>query len=230
MDRPNLLLLHGALGAGAQLAALAPHLQAQYTLHLLDFEGHGATPMRDRPFAIAHFAENVLDYMTSHALESAHIFGYSMGGYVACALAATHPPKVLSIATLGTRFHWDPETAAREVAFLDPDRILAKVPHFASALEARHTGSGWQAVLQATAGLLTKLGESGGLRAPELARVLCPVRVIVGDHDRTVGVHEAHEVYRALPQGQLEVLPATPHEFERVAPERLAYTLSAFFG
>jgi pimeloyl-ACP methyl ester carboxylesterase len=229
MDRPNLLLLHGALGASTQSAPLVPLLSERYTIHLLDFEGHGAAPMRDRPFRIEHFVENVLDYMAGNSLESAYIFGYSMGGYVACLLAATHPEQVISVATLGTKFHWDPETAARETAFLDPDKIKAKVPQFARALEARHVASGWEAVLRATADLLTSLGETGGLRAANLAQVQCPVRVMLGDRDRTVGVPEAYEVYRALPQGQLEVLPATPHELERVSPDRLAYSLVGFF-
>jgi pimeloyl-ACP methyl ester carboxylesterase len=229
MDRPNLLLLHGALGTSAQFAPLVPFLSERYTIHLLDFEGHGAAPMRDRPFRIEHFVENVRDYMAGNSLESTHIFGYSMGGYVACQLAATQPGQVISLATLGTKFHWDPETAARETAFLEPDKIQAKVPHFAHALEARHVASGWEVVLRATAGLLASLGETGGLRAANLAQVRCPIRVMLGDRDRTVGVPEAYEVYRALPQGQLEVLPATPHELERVLPERLAYSLTTFF-
>jgi pimeloyl-ACP methyl ester carboxylesterase len=229
MDRPNLLLLHGALGASPQFAPLVPLLQERYIVHLLDLEGHGSAPMRGRPFRMEHFAENVLDYLAGRSLESAHIFGYSMGGYVGCQLAATRPEKVLSIATLGTKYYWDPETAAREMGFLDPDKIRAKVPHFASVLEARHTASGWETVLRATADLLRALGETGGLRAPKLAQVQCPVRVMVGDCDRTVGVPEAHEVYRALPQGQLEVLPATPHELERVPPDRLSYSMMGYF-
>ncbi|MGA7733750.1 MAG: alpha/beta fold hydrolase [Chloroflexia bacterium] len=229
MDRPNLLLLHGALGTSAQFALLVPLLDERYTIHLLDFEGHGAAPMRARSFRIEHFVENILDHMASASLERVHIFGYSMGGYVACQLAATHPERVISIATLGTKFHWDPETSIRETGFLDPDKIRAKVPHFASALEARHATSGWETVLRATADLLISLGEAGGLRAPNLGLVQCPVRVMVGDRDRTVGVPEAYDVYRALPQGQLEVLPATPHELERVSPERLASSLVSFF-
>ena len=144
MDRPNLLLLHGALGTSAQFALLVPLLDERYTIHLLDFEGHGAAPMRARSFRIEHFVENILDHMASASLERVHIFGYSMGGYVACQLAATHPERVISIATLGTKFHWDPETSIRETGFLDPDKIRAKVPHFASALEARHATSGWE--------------------------------------------------------------------------------------
>lgn len=226
----TILLLHGALGASGQLAPLLPLLSPHYRVESIDFEAHGAAAMRGRPFRMEHFVENVLDYLASNSLENVHIFGYSMGGYVACLLAAAHPDKVLSIATLGTKFYWDPDTAAREIDFLDPDKIRAKVPHFAAALEARHTASGWEAVLYATADLLTSLGKTGGLRAPTLAQILCPVRIIVGDRDRTVGVPEAHEVFRALPQGQMEVFPATPHELERVPPDQLARTLVTFFG
>jgi pimeloyl-ACP methyl ester carboxylesterase len=229
MTKPDLLLLHGALGATIQFQPLIPLLTQQFTIHTLNFEGHGDVPARDRPFRIEHFVENVLDYLVTGTIQTTRIFGYSMGGYVASQLAASHPETVHSIATLGTKFYWDSETAAREIGFLDPDKIRAKVPHFADALDARHTAAGWQAVLRSTAGLLNSLGDTGGLRAPTLAQVQCPVRVIVGDRDRTVGVPETHEVYRALPQGQLEVLPATVHELERVPVERLVYSLTKYF-
>jgi pimeloyl-ACP methyl ester carboxylesterase len=229
MTRQNLLLLHGALGASAQFAPLIQILQEKYTLHTLDFEGHGRTPMQPRPFRIEHFAENVRAYLAQHSIERTHIFGYSMGGYVACTLAITHPHLVESIATLGTKFHWDPQTAEREVGFLNPEKIAAKVPHFARALAERHTASGWEAVVNKTSGLLTSLGEVGGLRAENLSQIACRVRVMVGDRDTTVGVPEAYEVYRALPQGELEVLPATRHELERVEVGRLVGSLVAYF-
>jgi hypothetical protein len=53
---------------------------------------------------------------------------------------------------------------------------------------------------------------------------------MVGDRDTTVSVPEAYEVYRALPQGELEVLPATRHELERVEVGRLMGALMGFFG
>jgi len=229
MNKENLLLLHGALGASEQFAPLLPLLQGRYNLHTLDFEGHGRAPMQGRSFRIEHFAENVRSYMALHAIERTHIFGYSMGGYVACTLAITHPGLVESIATLGTKLYWDPQTAEREVGFLDTEKIAAKVPHFARALAERHTAAGWEAVVSKTADLLVSLGEVGGLRAEKLGQVACRVRVMVGDRDRTVGVPEAYEVYRALPQGELEVLPGTRHELERVEVGRLAGALVGFF-
>ncbi len=230
MDRPDLLLLHGALGAKEQFTPLLSLLQERLTVHALDFEGHGGAPMQGRPFLIEHFVENVYAYMAQNIAGGAHIFGYSMGGYVACALALSHPERVRSIATLGTKFYWDRETAEREVAFLDPAKITAKVPHFARALAERHVASSWEIVLNNTANLLISLGESGGLWSEHLAQITCPVRVMVGDRDSTVGVPEAYEVYRALPKGELEVLPETRHELERVDMAGLAVAMMGFFS
>lgn len=229
---PNrvLLLLHGALGSSIQFAPLLPHLDGRYDVHPIDFEGHGAAPLAGRPFRIEHFAENVGGYLEQHHLESVDIFGYSMGGYVACTLALSHPHLVGRIATLGTKFHWDNETAKRETAFLDPEKIKAKVPHFARTLEDRHTAAGWETVVNRTADLLWSLAPIGGIRAKDVARFRQLVRIMVGDRDSTVSVEECAEMYRAIPNGQLEVLPGTRHELEKVSTERLVYSLTQFFA
>lgn len=232
MTKPTLLLLHGALGSSRQFAPLVPLLEDTYDLHLLDFEGHGhlLAPTQPRPFRIDHFVQNVRDYLTHNSIPSTHIFGYSMGGYVALTLALAHPHLVQSIATLGTKFHWDDDTARRETSFLDPAKIEAKVPHFAQTLAERHTASGWQAVVTHTADLLWSLAPTGGLRPPTLTNLQHPVRIMVGDRDSTVSVLEAHETYRALPHAQLQVLPATRHELEKLSPNRLAASLTDFFS
>jgi pimeloyl-ACP methyl ester carboxylesterase len=213
-----------------QFAALVPLLSERYELHTLDFEGHGNAPAGERPFRIEYIAENVLAYVEAHSIESAHIFGYSMGGYVACTLAMSHTKLVLSVATLGTKFFWDPETAARGVGFLDVEKIRAKVPHFARALAERHSAVGWENVVRRTSDLLRTLGEQGGLRPNQVAGLEQRVRIMVGDRDTTVGIAECAEMYRAFPRGELEVLPGTRHEIDRVSPERLVYSLMEFFG
>jgi pimeloyl-ACP methyl ester carboxylesterase len=230
MTRQHLLLLHGALGASDQFAPVVPLLRNRYEVHLLDFEGHGAAPLQPRPFRIEHFASNAYDYLVRQGIEGVCIFGYSMGGYVGCTLAMQHPQLVHRIATLGTKYFWDQEVARREVGYLDVDKIAAKVPHFAQALAERHTAAGWETVANHTADLLWSLAERSGLRAGDLAGLEQPVRVMVGDRDSTVSVAEAHEVYKALPHGELEVLPGTRHELDRVSPERLVYSLTQFFS
>jgi len=220
-----IILLHGALGAADQLAPLAERLaRPGRVVRAVEFEGHGRT-RSDRGFAMAHFVENALaalDALRADGVARATLFGYSMGGYVALLVAAAHPERVERVVTLGTKFRWDPETAAREAHRLDPAAIRAKVPRFADALAARHAGAGgWEAVLARTAELLTGLGAVPPLTDETLGAVRCPVRVAVGDRDATVSVEETAGAYRALPNGELAVLPRTGHPIEGVELDRL---------
>jgi pimeloyl-ACP methyl ester carboxylesterase len=218
---PPLLLLHGALGAAAQLDPLRAALPASLAPRALDLEGHGAAPALDRPFRIEQFAEGVLAWLDQERIERAAIFGYSMGGYVALQLAATHPDRVGAVMTLATKFRWDAEGARREGRMLDPATIEAKVPHFARTLAARHP-AGWTRVVHRTREMMEALGDRAPLDDDALRSIGQPVRVCVGDRDATVSVEESAGIARLLPNGELEVLPATPHPFEKVRVERLA--------
>jgi pimeloyl-ACP methyl ester carboxylesterase len=219
----DLLLLHGALGAADQLVPLAERLAGRARVHVVELEGHGRTPPRGRAFAMEHFAESVVEALDALGIARAEIFGYSMGGYVALHLAATRPERVTRVTTLGTKFRWDPELAEREAHRLDPATIRAKVPRFAEALEARHAGAGgWEAVLGSTAALLRSLGARPLLDDAVLGAIAQPVRVMVGDRDATVTVEESAGAYRALGNGELVVLPRTPHPLEQVDVGQLA--------
>jgi pimeloyl-ACP methyl ester carboxylesterase len=229
MQKPRLLLLHGAVGAGSQFDPLLPLLADRYEVHRLDFEGHGRSPLRERPFRTEHFAENVVEYLERNAVGPIDIFGYSMGGYVALYLARTRPQMVKRVATLGTKFHWDPEVAAREVRQLDAQKIREKVPHFARVLEARHVASGWESVLGRTREMMVALGERSLLKPEDLAAISHRVKIGLGDRDTLVTLEESAAAYRALPQGELEVLPSTLHPLEKVSPARLARYLTEFF-
>jgi pimeloyl-ACP methyl ester carboxylesterase len=90
---------------------------------IVELEGHGATPLRDRPLRIESFADAVLAAMDGANVGPADVFGYSMGGYIALYLAATSPDRVQRVATLATKLAWTPEVAARECALLDPQRF-----------------------------------------------------------------------------------------------------------
>ena len=145
-------------------------------------------------------------------------------------LAGERPELVDRVATLGTKFGWNPQTAAREAGRLDPAAIRAKVPRFAATLTERHaTAGGWESVLARTADLLRNLGDDPPLTDATLARIHQPVRVMVGDSDNTVSVDESGEVARRLPRGSFTVLNDTPHPIEQVDVVTLAAELREFF-
>ena len=230
MSRANLLLLHGALGSKSQFFSLIPLLEEIFHIHTLDFEGHGSSPLRHRAFRDEHFAENVLDYLNENSIQSVSVFGYSMGGHVGLYLARKHPERIHRIFTLATKFLWTPEDIDREASFLDAEKILKRVPRFAKVLQDRHAVSGWKNVLQKTREMFYEFRDSNSLPIEELRQIHHVVRIGVGDRDSMVNIEESVQVYRSLPQGELEIFPNTPHPLEKVPVSDLVSSMVGFFG
>ncbi len=217
-----MLLLHGAISTAAEFDSILSAFPEPGGLHAFDFPGHGAMAGDDGPFGIEAFAAATIAEMDRIGRQSAELFGFSMGGYVALYLAATLPERVERVVTLGTKMDWTPEGAAREVKMLDPDTIDAKVPAFGATLRARHGDPGWRNNLAATASMMTGLGNAPLLTDELLATIRCPVRITVGDRDRMVSIEESIAAYRAIPESELVVLPSTTHGIEQVAPAEWA--------
>ena len=224
------MLLHGALGSKSQFSSLISLLEETFHIHTLDFEGHGSSPLRDRVFRDEHFAENVLDYLNENSIQSVSVFGYSMGGHVGLYLARKHPARIHRIFTLATKFLWTPENIDREASSLDAEKILKRAPHFAKVLQDRHAVSGWKNVLQKTREMFYEFRESNSLPIEELRQIHHVVRIGVGDRDSMVNIEESVQVYRSLPQGELQIFPNTPHPLEKVPVSYLVSSMVGFFG
>jgi pimeloyl-ACP methyl ester carboxylesterase len=228
MKPVHLLLLHGALGAADQLESLAAELEKDFTVHTLDFSGHGRKPFPDGPFSIPMFAHDVLIYMDEQQLHQASIFGYSMGGYVGMYLALHHPARVAKLATLATKFHWDPAIAQREIQMINPEKILEKLPAFAKTLEQRHQPKDWKVVLQKTAQLLKDLGDEPLLSADACHNIQVPTLLMLGDCDKMVSQEETVTMQKSISNAQLAILPGTPHPIGQVDTSLLAHQLRRF--
>ncbi len=223
-----LLLLHGALGSAGQFEALVPLLPAGRPVYALNFPGHGGVPT-DEPFSMEYFSSAILRFLDETGHPQADIFGYSMGGYVALYTAWKHPGRVGRIMTLGTKMDWSPDIAAGMNRMFDPEKIKAKVPHFAGLLAKTHAPLDWESVCRNTAGFLHDLGEGKGLPAGAFARIGCPVTVGWGELDNVVLLEESRAAAEALPEGRLEIFSGFKHPIEQVDFVLLAERLREFF-
>jgi pimeloyl-ACP methyl ester carboxylesterase len=225
--KEQLLLLHGALGTKDQFSDLEKKWIDRFDIHAINFEGHGGD-LISGSYSIDRFANQVLTYMNTAALESAHIFGYSMGGYVGLKLAYDHPDRVKKIITFGTKFKWDPESAAKDVRMMNPDIIEQKVLAFAASLQDRHAPEDWKKVMRATADMMTAMGEDGAFNANDWESIQNQVLVCIGSADHMVSIEESEFVANQLPHGRICVLEGFKHPLESVDVDHLSLVCSQF--
>lgn len=222
-----IILLHGAIGAADQLEPLAKELSANgYKTYTLNFSGHGQTPFQTN-FSIQQFADELLEFVVKTHLIRPTVFGYSMGGYVALYLASQKPGMLGDIITLGTKFEWSPEIAAKEIKMLDAKTITEKVPKFAEALQKRH-GSNWQLLLQKTADMMIDLGNNNLLNDTTFSQVKNKVLIGLADGDTMVGVEETDNAASKIIASKRYTLANTKHPIETVNVNELSKIISEF--
>jgi len=211
----SLVLLHGALGSDRQMEPLKLHLSDHFDVYTLCFEGHGDR-CTDRSLAIANFSDNLRSFLVENKLEKPLIFGYSMGGYVALYTEALFPGSFSKIITLGTKFNWTPDIAAREVRMLQPDVVEEKVPKFAAHLQRMHEPNDWKSVMRKTAEMMEAMGANPPMNDVDLGKVNCPVHLLLGSKDSMVSEAETKEIQYQLSDVQFDILDGVEHPIEKL--------------
>ena len=212
-----ILLLHGALGSESQLEPLKKMLTEDgRKVYTMNFSGHSGKAFDTSGFGIEVFSKDVISFINLHQLKRVDIFGHSMGGYVALWFAFQNPQRVNRIITLGTKFDWTIESAEKEVKKMNPHKIMEKVPAFARILEHRHAPQDWKELMTKTATMMTSLGAKPLLTESELKQINHPIIITLGDQDDMADRSYSEQVAQWLPQGNFQLMQATPHPIETV--------------
>lgn len=215
-NKPHLLLLPGLLGAiSSQWRPFLKPLSEQYQLLLVDLRGHGRSQNNAPTLNVTQMADDLIGLLDSLNIERLHIAGYSLGGYLGLMIAMRQPRRVATLLMHATKFYWTSEAGAKMVQQLNPDVMAEKVPTYADQLVKDHGGRQWRTLVRQAAELTVSLVE-GGIAERQLKNLQLPVLVSVGDRDELVLLPEAFRLSRALPQGELLVLPNTRHPLQTV--------------
>ena len=122
---PDMVLIHGFGANKENWLAIAPRLMRHYTVWIPDLIGFGES---DRPgnarFGIAEQADRVVRWLDAVDVKNFHVMGNSMGGYMAGALAANYPSRVLSACLLNPAGVKGAEHTAIGRAFADEGKIV----------------------------------------------------------------------------------------------------------
>jgi pimeloyl-ACP methyl ester carboxylesterase len=100
-ERPTIVFLHGTRLTGASWAAQVAELGDEFHILAPDLPGHGTA--EDIHFTVDGAAAGVADVIAREAHGGrALLVGLSLGGYVATAVAAAWPERVVGLAISGT--------------------------------------------------------------------------------------------------------------------------------
>jgi pimeloyl-ACP methyl ester carboxylesterase len=223
-----LLLLHGGFCPAETFDGLTPLLAQAYRVYLPERRGHGRTPDVDGPITFENMAADTIAFMEVLDIASAHVVGWSDGAVVALYLALRSPALVRRLVLIGTAVNLDglsPEAREMLETGLTPEILPPILRELYDNVSPDGPGH-FDIVFEK---LTTTWKSEPSFELSELARLAMPTLVLLGEHD-LVTVEHAAEVQRALPDGQLEVVPGVGHEFPMTAPDLASRRVLAFLA
>jgi hypothetical protein len=226
----SILFLHGALNSSSQFIDLKLKLNGIFNFHAINFSGHGGNliPLNGLNFDV--FVNDILTYLDTNKIEKINLFGYSMGGYAALMFALKYPQRVEKIVTCSVKLKWDLVSATKEIEFLNPEKMLEKVPIFANNLMVLHGMNVWKDLLKSTSNMMMDLAKGQLLSDDDFLKINHPVLLTIGDRDKTANLNDTIDVYKKLANAQLLIIPNTPHEFNKIDLDLLTHEIKLFFN
>lgn len=207
---PTLTLLHAGGMTRREWDPFLPGWRDRFRLVTLTAPGHGASPRVDA-LTLEALVAATLEALDTLGVERCHFLGSSMGGATALRLALQHPERVDRLILYRCGFRSSPR--AREAL---ARMATAENWHrwgLASWMEREHEPQGgpaaWQAVIRRVAAAFEDPGSS--LSVTQLAGLQAPSLVIGGDRDDVVPVEDLLEMYRAIPEARLWIVPGAGH-------------------
>jgi pimeloyl-ACP methyl ester carboxylesterase len=246
---PQLLLLNGFAATKDDwdptfIAALAE----EHEVILVDSRGMGGSSDDGASFTVDDLAADTAGLIAALGLERPATLGWSMGGYVAIALALAHPERVAKLVLLST-------SGGGEAGTLAPEEVRARLrdlsgtprdqasrlisllflPERAREIDAEYG----EVVAAARAALVPELVErqweamEGWEERPgaaDLARIAQPTLVATGDEDNVIPPANAAALADAIPGAWLARFPRCGHGFMADHPRTLARLIATFLS
>ena len=213
-----LVLVHGAASAGSNLSAHFADLSKDFRVVLPDLRGMGHSA-HVASIPASAWTDDLLALLDHLNIESAHLYGGSLGARVVLRLAIDHPERVKSLILDAPIIANDPAGNAQLNANYDASNLSDERK---ARLEALH-GDDWAAVMQNYLNIRNQPEVQEHLNLRELcAQVTAPTLIMRGDHPDVVHpLAHATELLERMPNARLAVSPKTGTALHSGAPEMM---------
>ncbi len=215
---PRVLLVHGGTGTGAyDWELVRPALSESHRLMVLDLRGHGRSSDPGERVGLGQIVDDVRSLLVAEGGCDA-IVAFSIGASATLALLCSEPELTRAFVCIGASMAGDPDRVE--------EFSTGPWPSSLRALRHDHARDDdhWKRLRRAFASSWADLH----LDDAALARVEIPTLVVCGDRDRIEPVETALQLSRALPRGELLVLPDCGHFVPRQRPDELCAAVLGF--
>jgi pimeloyl-ACP methyl ester carboxylesterase len=191
---------------GDSFGQQTPAFAERYRVIVPDRRAHGRTPDVDGPITYEVMADDTIAFMEALGTGPAHLVGWSDGGDVGLLVAIKRPDLVRRLVTIGSNFSADGLMHEAADTF-KPDTPTSAVPIMRETWKTSAVDPyRFETVLEK----MQHCWFDYAISTADLARIAAPTLVMVGDDDIARFEHTI-ELYDAIPDAQLAVVPGTSH-------------------
>jgi pimeloyl-ACP methyl ester carboxylesterase len=221
--RPLVLMHGGLLTIDLNFGPLLGPLAADRQVIAVELQGHGHTADTDRTMTIEALAGDVVALLDQLEIAEADLFGFSLGGLVAYAVALGAPDRVGRLIVASADAHRPP---GRESAPLDEDR-MPTAADFQAMRDAYSAVAPDPAHFDEFAAKTSTMVHEFPGWTDDLRSLRTPTLLVFGDRDFSP-LTDVAELFLLLPNAQLAVLPGTTHMGVTQRPDRLLALITPF--
>ena len=223
----TIVLLHDLFQNGSsQWDAVRPYLPFEFRLLIVDWPGHGLSPLPGNGFddTPRQFATILSQWMTRSVRGTCHMVGAGLGAYAALHVALGYPQRVASLTLVGYLHHADAVVRAQWASQRETLRLALETGSSVD-LSARYGHDQWQKMnLDILADLMTYPPHT---MPDDFERLEMPTLLVSGDAVE-IERRQALQIRDWAPQAHLAVIPDAGHNAMLDAPAIFGGILSRF--
>lgn len=233
---PTVLFLHGF--GGLAWSPLLQRLAESHRVVAPEHPGFGRSAIPEWMMGIGDLALFYLDLLDALNLDTVHLAGHAVGGWIASELAVRNTARLASLTLLAPAGVVVPDVSIADVFLIPTEELLRQQLHdpaapAAAAWLAEQAKTEIDVVLQNRAAL-ARIGWSPRLHDPQLAywlhRIDLPTLLIWGEDDKVVPFACRQPYLDNIAGIEFLALPATGHAVQVEAPQAVAERMAAFIA
>jgi pimeloyl-ACP methyl ester carboxylesterase len=202
-----LLLLHGFSGSSEDWVASLPGWGSQFQFIIPDLRGHGRSSVPAKPFRHDDAATDVIALLDHLSIDSFRAVGISGGGNVLLHVATRQPRRVKAMILVSATPYFPPQ--ARPIMRQYPSTVTSE--HW-EVLRRRHPqgDAQIQGLLASTVSFADSYDDLN-FTAADLSKIEARTLIVQGDRDPLYPVELSVEMFRAIPNSNLWIVPNAGH-------------------